>query len=285
VDETKDAAAAEPRSPGRRLAVARSARGLTVTEIALRLKFTPKQIEALETDRYEALAGPAFVRGMVRAYAKLVGEDADALVAQLRASPLTPAGPTVTGPRGMGVPIPRRPRRGSLVYVALSVLVVVAVGGVIAEWLLRPLAPPKTAAARPPATSAPGAPAAPAAPAAASAPAAPAVRELVTPLIPAAEPSPAPAAAVATVRRIDTLLTGKRIELQFNGESWVEIRDAEGRVVFSQLNPPGTRRQVEGVAPFSLVIGNAHGVRLRYNESDVDLSPYTRTDVARLTLK
>jgi len=28
-----------------------------VTEIALRLKFSPKQIEALETDRYEALAG------------------------------------------------------------------------------------------------------------------------------------------------------------------------------------------------------------------------------------
>jgi cytoskeleton protein RodZ len=282
MDETKDTAAAEPRSPGRRLAAARTARGLTVTEIALRLKFTPKQIEALEGDRYETLAGPAFVRGMVRAYAKLVGEDADALVALLRASPLTQAGPTVTGPRGMGVPIPRRPRRGSLVYVALSVVVVVAVGGVIAEWLLRPLAPPKTAATRPSATAAP---AAPSAPAASSAPAPPAVREVVTPVIPAAEPSPAPAAAVATVRRIDTLLTGKRIELQFNGESWVEIRDAEGRVVFSQLNPPGTRRQVEGVAPFSLVIGNAHGVRLRYNESDVDLSPYTRTDVARLTLK
>jgi cytoskeleton protein RodZ len=281
ISETTDSAAAEPRSPGRRLAAARLARGLTVTEIALRLKFTPKQIEALEADRYEALAGPAFVRGMVRAYAKLVGEDADALVAQLRASPLTAAGPTVTGPRGMGVPIPRQPRRGSLVYVALSVFVVVAVAGVIAEWLLRPIEPPKTVATRPPAPPTPAALVAPAAPAA------PAIREVVTPLIPATEPSPEPppSAAAAAARRVDTLLTGKRIELQFNNESWVEIRDAEGRVVFSQLNPPGTRRQVEGVAPFSLVIGNAHGVRLRYNESEVDLSPYTRTDVARLTLK
>ena len=42
-----------------------------MTEIALRLKFSPKQIEALEADRYDALAGPAFVRGMIRAYAKL----------------------------------------------------------------------------------------------------------------------------------------------------------------------------------------------------------------------
>jgi cytoskeleton protein RodZ len=278
MSETRDSAAAEPRSPGGRLAAARVARGLTVAEIALRLKFTPKQIEALEADRYGALAGPAFVRGMVRAYAKLVGEDADALVAQLRASPLTAAGPTVTGPRGMGVPIPRQPRRGSLVYVALSVFVVVAVAGVIAEWLLRPIEPPKTTAIRP---------TAPATAATLAAPVAPAVREVVTPLIPATEPSPErpPGAPVATVRRVDTVLTGKRIELQFNNESWVEIRDAEGRVVFSQLNPPGTRRQVEGVAPFSLVIGNAHGVRLRYNESEVDLMPYTRTDVARLTLK
>lgn len=278
MSETRDSAAAEPRSPGGRLAAARVARGLTVTEIALRLKFTPKQIEALEADHYGALAGPAFVRGMVRAYAKLVGEDADALVAQLRASPLTAAGPTVTGPRGMGVPIPRQPRRGSLVYVALSVFVVIAVAGVIAEWLLRPIEPPKTAATRP---------TAPATAATPAAPVAPPVREVVTPLIPAAEPSPErpPGAPVATVRRVDTVLTGKRIELQFNNESWVEIRDAEGRVVFSQLNPPGTRRQVEGVAPFSVVIGNAHGVRLRYNESEVDLMPYTRTDVARLTLK
>ena len=35
----------------------------------------------------------------------------------------------------------------------------------------------------------------------------------------------------------------------------------------------------------TIVIGNAHGVRLRYNESDVDLLPFTRTDVARLKLE
>jgi len=63
MSDPADSAAAEPRTPGRALAAMRVARGLTVTEIALRLKFSPKQIEALETDRYEALAGPAFVRG------------------------------------------------------------------------------------------------------------------------------------------------------------------------------------------------------------------------------
>jgi cytoskeleton protein RodZ len=264
----------EPGTPGRTLAAARAARGLTVTEIALRLKFAPKQIEALEADRYELLAGPAFVRGMVRAYAKLLGADADALVAQLRASPLTAAGPTVTGPKSMGVKIPRQPRRGSLVYVALSVLVVFAVGGVVLEWLLRPVEPPRVATAKPVAPPEPvfRAPVAPS----------PAI-----PATPVTEPTAAGAPgaeSMPTSRSVETVLSAKRIELDFNRESWVEIRDAEGRIVFSQLNPPGTRRKVEGVAPFSLVIGNAHGVRLRYNESDVDLAPFTRTDVARLTL-
>ncbi|HSD55335.1 MAG TPA: helix-turn-helix domain-containing protein [Burkholderiales bacterium] len=267
MSDIQDETAAAPRSPGRKLAAARAARGLTVSEIALRLKFSRKQIEALEADRYDALAGPAFVRGMVRAYAKLVGADADALVAELRASPLTPIGPTVTGPRGIGVPIPRKPRKGSLVYVVLSILVVVAVGGVLAEWFLRPNDPQRLAAARP------------AVPAGSATPAAPAQREVLTPLA-----VPAAAEPVARARTVETVLTAKRIELSFNRESWVEIRDAEGRVVFSQLNPPGTRRQIEGVAPFSVVIGNARGVRLRYNESDVDLMPFTRTDVARLTL-
>jgi cytoskeleton protein RodZ len=100
--------------------------------------------------------------------------------------------------------------------------------------------------------------------------------------------TPAPVVMVEQPPRLDLreqIVTAKRIELVFTDESWVEIRDAEGRVVFSQLNAPGTRRRVEGTAPFSLVIGNATGVRLRYNDADIDLAPYTRIDVARLTLK
>jgi cytoskeleton protein RodZ len=267
-EKVQDEAAPAPRSVGRKLAEARVARGLTATETALRLKFATKQIEALEAGEYGALAGPAFIRGMIRAYAKVVGADADALVAELRASPLTPTGPTVTGPRAIGVKIPRKPRKGSLAYVVLSTIVVVAVGGVLAEWVLRPSSSQKAVVARP------------------AVPAAPAQREVVTPLpVPAADPPAAPPAPFAASRAVETELHAKRIELSFNRESWVEIRDAEGRIVFSQLNSPGTRREVEGVAPFTLVIGNARGVRLRYNESEVDLMPYTRTDVARLTLK
>jgi cytoskeleton protein RodZ len=274
-----------PGSPGRLLAAARQARGLTVTEVALRLKFAPRQIEALEADRHEALPGAAVVRGMIRAYAKLLAIDPGPLLAALQEQ--RRAGPeTVTmQPRAMAVPMPRAAPRGSLVYLVLSAFVVIAVASVIADWLFRPR-DPAAPAARPVAAgrdqavvAATGAPALPAAAAAvepAPAAAAPA---------PVATPAPAGAPPRPSTFQHETILHAKRIELVFDRESWVEIKDADGRIVFSQLNPPGSRRNVVGEAPFSIVIGNARGVKLRYNNTDVDLAPFTRTDVARLTLE
>ncbi len=261
MDERPPETAPAPPTPGRALAAARQARGMTVTEVALRLKFSPRKIEALEADRFDLLPGATIVRGMIRGYAKLVGLDPQPLIATVQRQ-LQEGAPTVAmRPQAMDVPFPREPRRGSFIYVLLSVVIILAVGSVVLEWMLRPDDPP----APKPAQRAP----APAAPAPETRPPLPVVM---------LEPNPA-----AELR--ETTVTAKRIELVFADESWVEIRDAEGRVVFSQLNAAGTRRRVEGVAPFSLVIGNATGVKLRYNDADIDLAPFTRVDVARLTLK
>jgi cytoskeleton protein RodZ len=271
-----------PKSPGRLLAAARQARGMTVTEVALRLKFSPRQIEALEADRYDVLREPSMVRGMIRTYARLIGADPGPLLDALHERPN--AGPVTMQPRAMEVPFPRVTPKGSFVYLMLSAVVVIAVVSVIVEWVLRPGAVP--AAAAPASVPAPQREAAPVFP-----------REAVPAPAPVAEPGPpatamsvpAPAPAVAERRpslvQHETVLNAKRIELLFDRESWVEIKDADGRIVFSQLNPPGSRRNVVGEAPFSIIIGNATGVKLRYNNTDVDLAPFTRTDVARLTLK
>lgn len=79
--------------------------------------------------------------------------------------------------------------------------------------------------------------------------------------------------------------SGKRIELSFARDSWVEVRDAGGRILFSQLNLAGSEQTVEGRAPFELVIGNAAYVKLRYRDEPVDLKPYTKAEVARINLK
>ncbi len=72
--------------------------------------------------------------------------------------------------------------------------------------------------------------------------------------------------------------------MAFDRDSWVEVKDGSGRVVFSQLNLGGTTQVIEGRAPFEVVIGNAGHVSLRYRDAPVDLKPYIKSDVARLSL-
>ncbi len=252
-------------SPGRTLAEARRARGLTVTEVAHRLKFAPRQIEALEADRYEALGGAAFVRGMARAYAKLLALDAEAVSGALNDRLPRAAAASIPSP-GLQVPFPRARRPSSFVYLALSGVLLVAVAGVLVEWLLRLDSATELVPAPPSA--------------------APVLAQAAATVIDSPPPvEEAPARAAAPQLPPAPAETGQRIELVFERESWVEVRDAGGKVLLSRLNAPGSRQRVAGEAPFSLVIGNAGGVRLRYNDAEVDLTPFTRTDVARLTLR
>ena len=80
-------------------------------------------------------------------------------------------------------------------------------------------------------------------------------------------------------------LTQGPIHLVFEDESWVDIKDKFGKTVFKQVNPPKTEQWVTGRPPFSLVIGNASGVRLYYEGEEVDLDEFTDVEVARLILE
>ena len=75
-----------------------------------------------------------------------------------------------------------------------------------------------------------------------------------------------------------------RLELQFSQESWVEISDANRRLLFG-LQHKGNRREVIGEPPFNLLIGNAHGVTLTVNDKPYDV-PATgvRGKVARFEI-
>jgi cytoskeleton protein RodZ len=90
---------------------------------------------------------------------------------------------------------------------------------------------------------------------------------------PAAAPAVPPAPGVAEVK------------LSFDDESWVEVKDGTGAVIFSRLNPAGGEQVVNGEPPLDLVIGNARSVRLTFRNKPVDLAPHTRVDVARVRLE
>jgi cytoskeleton protein RodZ len=74
------------------------------------------------------------------------------------------------------------------------------------------------------------------------------------------------------------------LRLTFEGDSWVDIRDADGNKVVARLYRPGAEDTLSGKPPFKLVIGNAAQVKLFYNGQPVDLAAHVKVNVARLQL-
>lgn len=73
---------------------------------------------------------------------------------------------------------------------------------------------------------------------------------------------------------------------KFTGDSWIKVVDGKGATVFEQLKKSGSEQIVTGKRPLSLVIGNASGVNLTYNDKEIDISSYKRQGgTARFTLE
>jgi cytoskeleton protein RodZ len=75
-----------PASVGAFLAAARERAGLSLGDVATRLRMSVRQIEALERADYAALPGGTFLRGLVRNYAKAVHISSDEALAVLEAT-------------------------------------------------------------------------------------------------------------------------------------------------------------------------------------------------------
>lgn len=238
---------------GAMLHAERRRQNLSLGDVSRQLKLSVRQVEALERDNFGPFGGPVFVHGFVRNYAKLLGLDPEPLLraADEKLSPLIAPAPEPQAE----VARPASSRKGLLGAIAGLValgIVLVVLG------LNERKAPTAQAPAVEQTEVAPGV-----------------IRRPVTEEQPGQEteqPSSGEPIRVGVVR------------MTFEQESWVEIKDRSGNTIFGQLNPAGSRRRASGEPPLSIVIGNAAGVRLTYNDEEVDLAPYTRVDVARLTL-
>jgi cytoskeleton protein RodZ len=79
-------------------------------------------------------------------------------------------------------------------------------------------------------------------------------------------------------------LDGRQLVFVFQDKSWVEVKDAAQRIIFTGEHPAGSRQSVTGKAPFQLWVGKASGVKVFDGEREIDLKPYARDEVARLTI-
>jgi cytoskeleton protein RodZ len=268
---------------GQELAAVREERGLALSDVAQQLKFSPRQLEALEQENLDALPGATFTRGMVRSYARLLKLDPEPLVQRISGRVEIPDANRLAARYHQPVPFSDGARRSTFVYLAMSLGVLVLVGGVAYEWHQE-----RTASAKKPTAVAKAKPREKPAPVAAAVQ--PAVEKTVkvieTPVLaaaPVAPPAPAPKIASAPVSSGPK--TGpNRLVVRTDGEAWIEIKDSADRMLVSSLNPAGSERVVRGRPPYTLVIGNASNVRVTYDDKPIDLAPHTRQDVARLTV-
>jgi cytoskeleton protein RodZ len=83
----------------------------------------------------------------------------------------------------------------------------------------------------------------------------------------------------------DAMAAGmETLEVSTSADSWVEIIDGADETIEMDLLRAGSKRTYRGVAPFRLLLGRASSVEVIHNGEKVNLAPYMRGNVARLTL-
>jgi len=285
MDDQSSRAPVEPHiGPGAQLREAREARRLTVEAAASQLRIDVSLLRALEADEYDNFAAPIFVTGHLRAYARLL---------DLAPEPLLDAYHRLG--RDEPPPIKQLSRRlnfgsnSSLLPGVVVVLVLAIAAALFAGLQSRgergaaDAPAPVLAPAENTELNLPDAPSMP--PREENGATAETSPAAVPPPDTTTAPLPAPSAVPRAPDAADTpgAVNGVRARLSLKADrsSWVEVRDANGQRLLYDLLDPGASRNVEGLAPFAVLLGYGPGVTVEFNGKLVDHSRYIHQDIAR----
>ena len=300
-------------SLGTVLREAREHMGLSVIDVANQIKFAPRQIESLEADEFKNLHEDAFLRGFVRSYAKILQLDAEqffVVVPQTKAAGAERKG-VATG--AFYATLNSIHSKNSKLLIAAALLAVVA--GAFGLWnFISPPEQTETIQVDTPASlsektvdnsgeqlisndSAE--------PLKSKAASKPTTRQ---PAQAKVKPKPTPKPTIKAVTKIKPeakpvlpslnqvdipvsqpaiAVPATQIRLEFDVESWTEIKDRKGAILSSQINPAGSELILYGQAPFAMLIANGLSARLFHQGKQVDLTPFINkySEVAHVTLQ
>jgi len=253
----------------------REARGVSVQEIAQASKISLRYLEAIESDRFDTLPAPVFVRGFLREYARVVGLDPDEVVNLYLAAESTAPQARDDGRRAAAAAprAERSPLLGYALLVGALLVVFLGIAAAISFWSGRggagPAAPPPAPLATPEREPS-GAAKQPTPHAAGAAAEAPSPRpdagaDAARPLAPA---PPAPAASAPAPA--DPPSGPLRVVLEFHQDCWVEAV-VDGRRRASELKAGGETLALEAREEILLTLGNAPAVRLEVDGRSVAL--------------
>lgn len=293
--------APKPLNVGMALREAREAQGMSVHDVADRVKFAPKQVEALEANDFAHLPQTTFLRGFVRSYARVLQLDEAPLLAALPADPAKQ--PVARNPAvNVDFPTVRSLRRINVLWLAGALGVALVLGlfvllgdsgeatqtTSVVESVSLPMSQPDAAASAvadagvQPALPVPDKAATPE-PAAKPVKAGEPVAAAVAPQIGAAS---APVAAVKPPIPLE-ILRRRPLHFVFSVTAWAEVVDVNGSILLSRTNPAGSEQWVGGPgrAPYDISIAHPGSVKLYYKGKEIDLSAYAAMEVAHLKVE
>lgn len=294
--EAPPLAVPSPQSAGAWLRAARTAQGLHIAALAAQLKVPQAKLEALEADRYQDLPDLTFARALAKAMCRVLKVDAAPVLALL---PRCDEAGLDRVSRGLNQPFRERPGREDVVSLdwlrrpliwapAGLLLAALAIYLLPANWLgsldsLSPAAPEQSAAQPLPAE-----PTAGASEVAETAPPPDApLPVLTTPVLatPVAAAPPVVSAVPPLSAAPPALAAGEvPLSIKTSAESWVEVVDTKGQVLFSKLMRPGESAALAAQPPLRLRVGNVSGTEITLRGAAVDLAAQAKDNVARLEL-
>lgn len=273
-------------SPGEVLRLNREDSGLSLADVAVALNITVGKVKHLESDEFQKMHSEPFTRGYLRSYAKLLKIDAESLIRCyeefIGSMSEDSSGDTV----GLGAPA------GAGSGLSVGKLLPVVFLLVASAWFVMEGLNSSES-----------------------------IGDSETPIVEAldnksielsddasigAESSPAAVVLAAdsladsavgveendVAEAVDIVVESAtvversldKLDFTFTDESWVEVTDSGNDVLFADVKQAGELLSLEGVAPFSVMLGNARATNVTLNGKKVASVPPSGRDTLKFTV-
>lgn len=280
---------------GEQLIEARTRNGVSVIEMAEKLKLTTEQIQALESENYDKLGPITFVKGYIRVYCREFNLNESDIMPFFFYNEEENQGSMQSFSRRT-----EREAKDSRLMLFSYALVALLIGSSVFFFLqdlnkspnISPLVTPVSDSIAqntplPEQTNTNGT--------AFIDPATSAKTDAKTDLIAdtnnasyqALPAAPSQVKIESTTQQPNTVPKSQLVDvivMTFRGDSWVEIFDAEGERVAFGVKKQGYVMTLEGDAPFNVVLGKHYNVDVVFNDKKVDISNFPKNRLAKFNL-